>query len=86
MKIYDSIRRPFSQNVQRGSDEAGSIYHLHELGWDKVSAEESATGRYSQDMIDALSKGLEEKLDWVMAGDFMETRVKAMGMLESVSA
>lgn len=86
MKIYDAIRRPFSQGVQRGSDEAGSIYHLHELGWDKVSVEESAAGSYSQDMIDVLGKGLEEKLDWVMKGDFMETRVKAMGMLEGTFA
>ncbi|KAM5540038.1 hypothetical protein V8D89_006178 [Ganoderma adspersum] len=86
LKIYDDIRRPFSQKVQRGSDEVGSIYHLKELGWDKVSVEESAAGSYSQDMIDAVGKRLEEKLDWVMKGDFMETRVKAMGMLESVSA
>ncbi|KAI1788600.1 FAD/NAD(P)-binding domain-containing protein [Ganoderma leucocontextum] len=85
LKIYDIIRRPFSQNVQRGSDEAGSIYHLNELGWDKVSAEESAAGSYSQDMIDVLGRALEEKLDWVMEGDFMETRVKAMSMLETVS-
>ncbi len=83
MNIYDAIRRPFSQNVQRGSDEAGSIYHLNELGWDKVSAEESAAGRYPQGMIDVLGKTLEEKLDWVMQGDFMETQVKAMGLLES---
>ncbi|PIL34307.1 hypothetical protein GSI_03082 [Ganoderma sinense ZZ0214-1] len=86
LNIYDTIRRPFSQNVQRGSDEAGSMYHLHELGWDKVSVGESAAGSYSKDMIDVLGKGLEEKLDWVMRGDFMETRVKAMGMLESTSA
>ena len=85
LRIYDNIRRPFSQNVQRGSDEAGSMYHLREFGWDKVSVEESAAGSYSQDMIEVLGKGLEEKLDWVMKGDFMETRVKAMGMLESVS-
>lgn len=85
LRIYDNIRRPFSQNVQRGSDEAGSMYHLKEFGWDKVSVEESAAGSYSQDMIEVLGKGLEAKLDWVMKGDFMETRVKAMGMLESVS-
>ena len=85
LKIYDDLRRPFAQNVQRLSDLTGSLYHLDVMGWEDVSVEESAAGRYPRDMLSALDQKLSEALSWVGEGDFVKAREKALSLLESAS-
>ena len=85
LKIYDDLRRPFAQNVQRLSDLTGSLYHLDVMGWEDVSVEESAAGRYPPELLSALDQQLSEALSWVGEGDFVKAREKALSLLESAS-
>ena len=85
LKVYDDIRRPFSQNVQRTSDAMGSMYHLDTMGWENVSAEESAAGQYPPELLPALSQKILETHMWVSEGDFVKAREKALALLESAS-
>lgn len=46
LKIYDGLRRPFSQAMQRCSRGTGHLNHLLRAGWEDVTAEQSAAGEY----------------------------------------
>ena len=37
LTVYDDVRRPFSQNVQQGSDRNGMNYQLLRIGWENIS-------------------------------------------------
>ena len=85
LKVYDDIRRPFSQNIQRTSDAMGSMYHLNTMDWENVSAEESAAGQYPPELLPALSQKILETHMWVSEGDYVNAREKALALLESAS-
>ena len=76
LKIYDTIRRPFSQDIQRRSELTGTLYHLIAMGWEGVSAEESAAGQYPQELLSALDRKMLEAQMWVGQGDFVRVREK----------
>ena len=82
LKVYDDIRRPFSQNVQRTSDAMGSMYHLNTMGWENVSAEESNAGQYPPELLSQLNQKMVETHMWVGEGDFLKAREKALKLLE----
>ncbi|TBU21578.1 FAD/NAD(P)-binding domain-containing protein [Dichomitus squalens] len=86
LKIYDDVRRPFAQNIQRVSDLTGSMYHLHEMGWEKVSAEESMAGQYPPELLSAWGQRMSELLVWVSEGDSLKAREQVVSLLESTLA
>ena len=76
------MRRPFAQNVQRLSDENGHTYHLYRHGWEALSAEESAAGKYTPEMVQAIGDSLLRVTEWAVKGSAMEEREKALALLE----
>ena len=83
LAVYDAVRRPFAQEVQRLSDEHGRIYHLRRLGWEELSAEQSAAGEYTPDMLRKIEKAIAHGAQWTLEGSAMEERDKALRMLEA---
>ena len=64
LRIYDSVRRPFSQYVQQGSAWNGMMYQLRRTGWEDISREDSAAGRYPPELLDVLGKEIKGLTDW----------------------
>ena len=86
LKIYDDLRRPFAQNIQRLSELTGTLYHLVAMGWENVSAEESAAGQYPPELLSAVGKKMLETQMWVGEGDFVKVREEVLSLLESASS
>ena len=64
LKIHDDVRRPFSQYVQQGSAWNGMMYQLRRAGWEDISPEDSAAGRYPPELLDVLGKEIKGLTDW----------------------
>ena len=81
--MYDAVRRPFSQDIQRRSDENGRRYHLQRGGWENVTVEQSASGNYDPEMLKAVSTELQGALQWaqVIGGANVE-KEKALGLFK----
>ena len=84
--MYDAVRRPFAQEIQRLSDENGRIYHLRRLGWEDLSAEQSTAGEYAPEMLGRMQDALMDAVQWTLKGSAMSERDKALKMLEEVLA
>ncbi|EJF62089.1 FAD/NAD(P)-binding domain-containing protein [Dichomitus squalens LYAD-421 SS1] len=88
LRIYDDVRRPFSQNVQQGSEWNGMLYQLRRAGWEDISVEDSAAGRYPPELLSAFEKDVKAQMEWQydpgasIKGDI----AKVSGMLETLSA
>lgn len=81
---YDAIRRPFAQNVARGSDQNGQLVQLQRLGWENVSAEESAAGGFAPEKLAEIADALDQSLSWTMKGSAMSERGKALCLFEEM--
>ena len=70
--MYDEVRRPFSQDIQRRSDENGRRYHLQRGGWENVTVEQSASGNYDPEILKAVSRELQGALQWAQVSANVE--------------
>ncbi|KAI0702412.1 FAD/NAD(P)-binding domain-containing protein [Cerioporus squamosus] len=84
LKIHDELRRPFARGVQLGSQRNGDLYHLRQLDWEHITAEQSAKGDYPREMLDAIGDELESTMAWVMHNSILEDREKALKLLEQL--
>ncbi|EJF57443.1 FAD/NAD(P)-binding domain-containing protein [Dichomitus squalens LYAD-421 SS1] len=88
LKIYDDVRRPFSQTVQQGSECTGELYQLRRAGWENISVEDSAAGRYPPELLSDFEKDAKAQMEWQydpgasIKGDI----AKVLSMLETLSA
>ena len=85
LKIYDTIRRPFSQDIQRRSELTGTLYHLIAIGWEGVSAEESAASQYPPELLSALDRKMLEAQMWVGQGDWVRVREKVLSLVDEAA-
>ena len=86
LKIYDDIRRPFSQGVVRGSANNGTNYHLCRAGWENVSAEESREGRYPRELLGVLGEELRKQTSWMYDSSILDERAVLAERLSALSA
>ena len=86
LKIYDDIRRPFSQGVVRGSANNGTNYHLCRAGWENVSAEESREGRYPLELLGVLGEELRKQTSWMYDSSILDERAVLAERLSALSA
>ncbi|TBU31268.1 FAD/NAD(P)-binding domain-containing protein [Dichomitus squalens] len=88
LKIYDDVRRPFSQSVQQGSEWTGTLYQLRGAGWEDISVEDSLAGRYPPELLSDFEKDARAQMEWQydpgasIKGDI----AKVLSMLETLSA
>ncbi len=85
LAVYDDVRRPFSQGVQRGSERNGMRYQLRRAGWEDVSVEDSRAGRYPRELLDVLTGELREQLAWMQA-TILSERAGVVERLEALSS
>ena len=64
LQVYEEIRRPFSQEVQTHSREAGLLFSLDAGGLEKYSLEESRAGAIDTEILEALIRKENELADW----------------------
>ena len=86
LKIYDDIRRPFSQGVVRGSANNGTNYHLCRAGWENVSAEESREGRYPRELLGMLEEELLKQMRWMYETSILDERAALLEKVGALSA
>lgn len=87
LKIFDEIRRPFAQGVQRASDENGHLFQLHRVGWENITPAESAAGAFPPEWLAVVAQRLEEEGEWALtAGSITADRERALEMVDKVFA
>ena len=88
LKIYDDVRRPFAQDVQRGSEANGGTYHMRRpgSGWENVSAEESHAGRYPRELLGVVGLEIQKQTRWLYETTVLDERVGVLERLEALSA
>ena len=84
LRVYDEIRRPFAQDVQRRSMFLGHVYQLNALGWEDVTVEQSRSGGIPRERMKELSDQIPAHFKWVMEGSATVERDKALAMLEKL--
>ena len=74
LAIYDDVRRPYSQGVQRGSARNGDNYHLCRAGWESVSVEDSRAGRHPHELLGRLQEELRNQTRWLFETSILDER------------
>ncbi|KAM5540139.1 hypothetical protein V8D89_006279 [Ganoderma adspersum] len=78
LKIYDDLRRPFSQGVQRGSERNGANYHLRRAGsgWETISEEDSRAGRYPREWLKDVAEDIQAQMRWTFEANIEDGRAR----------
>ena len=87
LKIYDDLRRPFSQGVQRGSERNGATYHLRRAGsgWENITAEDSRTGRYPRERLKDIAEDVQAQMRWTYEASIEDDRARVAERLAVLS-
>ncbi|KAH9939767.1 FAD/NAD-P-binding domain-containing protein, partial [Epithele typhae] len=80
LRIYDEIRRPFSQDVKEKSRLNGGSSHLWRHGWENVTAEQSARGEYPRELLKVVGTESEQSMSWTIHGSIMQDRDTVLQM------
>ena len=86
LKVYDEVRRPFSQTVQEGSENNGKRYQLRGPGWEEVSVEDSRAGRYDHARLEVLSEEFKNQTQWAFETNILGDRERVVERLRALSA
>ncbi|KAM5540137.1 hypothetical protein V8D89_006277 [Ganoderma adspersum] len=88
LKIYDDLRRPFSQGVQRGSETNGEIYHMRRVGsgWENITVEDSQAGWYPREWLEDIAEDVREQMRWAIETTIQDDRARLAEMLAALSA
>ena len=81
LEVYDRIRRPAAQEVQRRSRANGMLYELCAGGWKGVSEDESRAGGFSQEVLGKLGRRIAREMDWMLSRSVKVDREKAVEMV-----
>lgn len=82
LKVYDTVRRPAAQEVQRLSEANGMLYQLRGAGWEKVTVEQSHAGGIPLEKLVTVGKEVEDQMAWMLKESVMEKRDMAIAMLK----
>ncbi len=87
LKIYDDLRRPFSQGVQRGSERNGENYHLRRpgSGWENITAEDSRSGRYPREWLKDIAEDVQAQMRWTFEANVEDDRARVAERLAALS-
>ncbi|OBZ72765.1 hypothetical protein A0H81_06930 [Grifola frondosa] len=75
LKVYDEVRRPFSQKVQQGSREAGMLYEFISIS-DDVGNESNALSELD------FGGALQRLFGWTITGSATGDHQRALQMIE----
>ena len=69
--------------MQARSRTNGLLYELNALGWERVSATESARGSFPHDRLVELGRAIERQVSWSLAGSasVFQDQERALEML-----
>ncbi|KAI0764161.1 FAD/NAD-P-binding domain-containing protein [Trametes elegans] len=81
LEVYDRIRRPAAQEVQRRSRANGMLYELCAGGWEGVSKDQSRAGGFPQEVLGELGRRIEREMDWMLSGSVKVGREEAVEMV-----
>ena len=86
LKIYDDLRRPFSQGVQRGSERNGANYHLRRAGsgWENISEEDSRAGRYPREWLTDIAEDVQAQMRWTFEANIEDDRARVADRLAAL--
>jgi len=65
LQIYDCVRRPFAQDVERRSRYTGMLYEFNGAGCEVFTEEESAAGLIPQEKLDETALEIDNMFKWV---------------------
>lgn len=82
LKVYDTLRRPAAQDIQRRSELNGTLYQLRSTGWEDVTEEQSQAGGFSHEKLADMGRQVERQMEWVLEGSVMEERRTAVEAVE----
>ena len=85
LRIYDTLRRPFSQDVLRRSRMNGLLYQLNTLGWEEVTSEQSASGGFPFERLAEIGQALRRQFDWSLTTSIMQERQQAIEMAKGLT-
>ena len=85
LKIYDDVRRPYSQGIAAGSAQNGSNFHLCRAGWEDVSVEDSMAGRYPRELLGVLGEELRKQTSWMYDSSILDERAVLVERLGALS-
>ena len=88
LKIYDDLRRPFSQGVQRGSEVCGANHQLRRAGsgWENISEKDSRGGRYPRELLATLAEEMQTLRRWMFEENIENDRARVAERLAALSA
>lgn len=84
LKIYDEIRRPFSQEIVRRSRDMGRCYELLGPGFEHLTENASSYGVVTSAELEELGKSADGLIQWVGNTSIMGDRAKALELLDTV--
>ncbi|GBE80736.1 FAD-dependent monooxygenase afoD [Sparassis crispa] len=82
LKVYDAIRRPFVQDVQRRSRDMGMLNQLNGAECQALSEDDSASGAISLEKLEGVANAIDDLMGWMGVGSVMSERTRALNMLE----
>ncbi len=85
LKIYDDVRRPFSQGVQEGSARNGTSYQLCRAGWEDVSVEDSSAGRYPRELLSVIAADVNKQTRWLYETSILDERGALSERIEALA-
>ncbi|KAL6301495.1 FAD/NAD(P)-binding domain-containing protein, partial [Sparassis latifolia] len=81
LHVYDAIRRPFAQDVQRRSRNTGILYQLNGADCQTLSEEDSASGAVPLEKLEGVAHAIDGMMNWMGVGSAMTERSRALNML-----
>ncbi|EIW52781.1 FAD/NAD-P-binding domain-containing protein [Trametes versicolor FP-101664 SS1] len=82
LRVYDTLRRPAAQDIQRRSELNGTLYQLRSTGWEDVTEEQSQAGGFSHEKLADVGRQVERQMEWVLEGSVMEEKRTAVEAVE----
>ncbi|CCL98471.1 uncharacterized protein FIBRA_00469 [Fibroporia radiculosa] len=84
LKVYDEIRRPFSQEIVEKSRGNGLKYDLRSPGLEWMTEEKSVTSPLTPAQLEELGDSIEDAFTWVKTTSVMDDLDKGIKRLEEV--
>lgn len=85
LKVYNTIRRPASQNVQRLSRANGLTYELNDDECQNISVQDSAAGMVPMELLAGINKKIEENFGWTWRTSIARDRDEAIRHMDEES-
>ncbi|OCH91533.1 FAD/NAD(P)-binding domain-containing protein [Obba rivulosa] len=82
LQVYDEIRRPFAQDIQKKSRESGLLIQFNTPDFAKYTVNESAAGGIGADVVEEIGKRQRELSEWSDNTSLIDDVERAKGLLD----